>query len=260
MIRVLRHFLVLLLLSSCTRPAPRSPLAWQAALPGLEYALVEVPAGADAQPVALHVVRLDPRRWALRVVTPAEMGKPLGSPADFLQAVPGAVAAVNAGFFDPAWKPLGLLVSAGKQLSPLRHVDHGIFAVAAGEPFLRHARDWKDVQGLDFAVECGPRLIVEGHALTFKAGTARRTVIARDGLGRVLLIATAGVIGLQDLSRFLLRSQHDGGPGVTDALNLDGGPSTMLEVSAGQVHSLVPTPVEVPVGIVVAPKTAPASP
>ena len=251
---MLLRFALICLLSACARPPERVPLAWQAALPGLEYAHVEVPAGTDAQPVAVHVVRLDPRKWSMRVVTPQQMGKPLGSPADFRAVVPESVVAINGGFFDPQWKPLGLLVSAGQVLSPLRRVDHGIFAIAAGEPFMRHARDWKDVQGLDFAVECGPRLMVDGHPLTFKPGTARRSVIARDRKGRVLLIATGGVMGLTELTAFLQRSPADGGPGVTDALNLDGGPSTMLEVDAGAVHVLVPTPVQVPVGLVVAPR------
>lgn len=246
--------LTCLLVAACTRAPERERLAWQDAAPGLTYAHANLYAGADQQPVAIHLLRLEPRRWQLRVVTPAQMGRALGSPGDFRAAVPGAVAAVNGGFFDPQYKPLGLLVDQGQTLSPLRHVDHGVFAIAGQQPLLRHARDWKDLPELEFAVECGPRLIVDGKPLTFKPGVARRTALGLDSQGRVLVVVTEGVVGLQELTAFLVRSELDGGPGVQDALNLDGGPSTMLEIDAGPVRANVPTPVQVPVGIVVAPR------
>lgn len=254
LLKNLLQLLALLLLPACT-PRPReAPLVWQTALPGLEYALATVPTGQDAQPVTIHLIRLVPRQWQLRVVTPAQMGKPLGSPSDFRATLPHSVAAINAGFFDPDFKPLGLLVDNGQQISPLRHVDHGVFAIVAGQPVLRHAREWQKPEALEFAVECGPRLVVEGQPLTFKPGTARRTVLARDGQGRVLLVVTEGVMGLADLAKFLTQRQYQGGPAVTDALNLDGGPSTMLELEAGKLRARVATPVQVPVGIVVTPR------
>ncbi len=253
----LKHLLLLLLAltpAACTRAPARGPLAWQTALPGLDYARAELLVGQDQQPIGIHLLRLEPRQWRLRVVTPEKMGKQLGSPADFRGAIPGAVAAINGGFFDPAYKPLGLLVDDGQTLSPLRHVDHGVFGIAAQQPLLRHARDWKDLPELEFAVECGPRLLVDGQPLTFKPSLARRTVLGYDSHGRVLLVATEGVIQLSELTDFLRRPEHDGGPGLSDALNLDGGPSTMLEIDAGPVHASVPTPVQVPVGIVVSPR------
>jgi uncharacterized protein YigE (DUF2233 family) len=246
--------LCLALLTACPRAPAREPLLWQEALPGLTYARAEVLEGADQQPVTLHLLRLEPRSWQLRVVTPEKMGRPLGSPADFRAAIPGAVAAVNGGFFDPAYKPLGLLVDNGQTLSPLRHVDHGVFGIAAQQPLMRHARDWKELPELEFAVECGPRLLVDGQPLTFKTGKARRTALGLDGHGRVLLVVSEGVLQLRELANFLRRSEPDGGPGIVDALNLDGGPSTMLEIDAGAIHANVPTPVQVPVGIVVSPR------
>ena len=246
--------LLALTCAACTRAPKREPLQWQAALPGLEYARADVLVGQDLQPVAVHLLRLEPRKWQLRVVTPEKMGRPLGSPADFRAAVPGAVAAINGGFFDPSYRPLGLLVDNGKALSPLRHVDHGVFAIAAQQPLMRHARDWKDLPEVEFAVECGPRLLVDGQPLTFKPGAARRTALGHDTQGRVLLVVSEGVLQLHELTTFLQRPEHDGGPGLSDALNLDGGPSTMLEIDAGPVHVSVPTPVQVPVGIVVSPR------
>ncbi len=240
---------------ACTRVPSREPLQWQKALPGLDYARAEVVTGQDEQPVGVHLLRLEPRKWQLRVVTPDKMGRQLGSTADFRAAVPGAVAAINGGFFDPAYKPLGLLVDNGQTLSPLRHVDHGVFGIAAHQPLLRHAREWNALPELEFAVECGPRLLVDGKPLTFKPGFARRTALGSDSQGRVTIIVSDGVLQLSELTSFLQRGEREGGPGLVNALNLDGGPSTMLEIDAGVVHVNVPTPVQVPVGITVSPRS-----
>ena len=243
--------MLVLVPAACGRRAAPNPLAWRELAGGLSYAEAQLRAGSDKQPVTLHLLRLEPRLWQLRVVTAATSGRPLAGPGEFRAAVPGAVAAVNAGFFDPEYRPLGLLVDRGETLAPLRHVDHGVFGIAAGQPLLRHAREWKDLPELEFAVECGPRLLVDGHPLTFKPGVARRTIIGHDRHGRAVLAVSDGVISLAELADFLGRSGERGGPGLSDALNLDGGPSTMLELAVGGVEVRVATPVQVPVGIVV---------
>ena len=103
--------LLLVLPAACTRHDAPQALAWQDALPGLTYAQAELRVGQDRQPVIVHLLRLEPRRWELRVVTPEIMARPLAGPAEFRAAVAGSVAAINGGFFEPQWKPLGLLVN-----------------------------------------------------------------------------------------------------------------------------------------------------
>jgi len=44
---------------------------------------------------------------------------------------------------------------------------------------VQHVREWQPPPNLTFAVQCGPRLIVDGKPLSFKPGRARR-----DGHGR----------------------------------------------------------------------------
>ena len=128
-------------------------------------------------------------------------------------------------------------------------MDHGIFTIADSVPGLQHARSYKKPARLDFAVECGPRLVVDGSPLTFKPGVHRRTVIGHDRQGRVLLLVTAGVIGLADLAAFLARPEAQGGLGAIAALNLDGGSSTMLDLDHSAASVTVPAPVRVPIGL-----------
>jgi uncharacterized protein YigE (DUF2233 family) len=72
---------------------------------------------------------------------------------------------------------------------------------------------------------------------------ARRTVVAQDRRGRILiLVAPRGALSLHELARFLVESDLD----LDAALNLDGGFSTGLWVRAYdesvEIDSLVPVP------------------
>lgn len=243
--------LTLALLGGCARSAKAKSVQWRQAAPGLEYSQVTLREDPTAAEVSVHFMRVDSKRLALQVVTaPADLHLPLSDAASFRKAAHG-LAAINGGYFDPQFKPLGLLVSQGQELSRVRHVDHGIFYIADGRAGLQHARDWRAPQHLEFAVECGPRLLVDGQPLGFKPGAARRVAIGADAQDRVVLAVTEGAMTLAELARLLAAPEPRGGPGLTMALNLDGGSSTMLDIDAGPVQIALRSAVQVPVGIAV---------
>jgi uncharacterized protein YigE (DUF2233 family) len=203
-----------------------------------------------------RIYPLDPAEVSLQVVeAPLDLARPLANAVDFRKAVHG-YAAVNGGYFDPQFKPLGLLVSQGRELSRLRRVDHGIFYLAGHHAGLQHARQWQPPADLEFAVECGPRLLVDGKPLIFREGVARRVAIGADAQGRVVLAVTEGVLTLTELATLLAAPADKGGPALVLALNLDGGSSTMLDVDAGPVQAAVRSAVQVPVGLAVVPRPA----
>lgn len=248
----------------CQRAEPRQPLQWRTALPGLEYARTHSATSDGHTAAAVHLLRFDLRRFELAVVRGADFGRPLADAAAFREQARG-VAAINAGYFDPQYKPLGLLVSGGRELAHLRRVDHGVFAIAAGRAFVEHARAWQAPPDLQFAVECGPRLLVAGRAQHFrKDDLARRVAIGRDGEGRVVLAVSDGVVSLANWAITLGQRQDAGGPQLTDALNLDGGSSAMLDIAAGDLRVGVATAVQVPIGLAVVarlpPETGPQGP
>ena len=198
---------------------------WRAISPGIEYRRLRIPA-SDATDIAeLHALRVDPGRCRLRVVC---AGTGRTAPVRELAARYGALAVINGGFFDPQFRPLGLRVSHGEQLRPLRRADWGVFLVRAGRPAIVHTRDYHPA-GVTEAVQCGPRLVVDGHATRLKKQSARRACIGIDGRGRVLLVVSQGAdVDATNLARALSAPDTGAGLGCHDALNMDGGPSAQL--------------------------------
>ena len=200
------------------------------------------------------MLRFDPRRWRTIVVGPETIGEAVNDAGVFRRAVDG-VAAINGGYFDPQLRPLGLLISEGKQRSRLRKVDHGVLTIDRdGGVQLQHAQTFSQPANVDFAIECGPRLVVDGRTLTFKPGIARRTALGFDRTGRVHWAVTENVVSVADLAAFLQRPAGNGGLGLHQALNLDGGSSTMLDIEAPQTKVSVRSSVRVPVGLALVPR------
>lgn len=236
----------------CSRvAAPSQVVDWRSLRPGLSYAAVSIGIDNGDHRASAHVVRFDPSRYELQVVLAAETGASLAQASAFRQAAHGLVA-FNGGYFDHQWRPLGLLVSRGAELSPLRKVDHGVFALARHAALVRHARQWLAPPDLEFALECGPRLLIGGQAPHFRsADRARRTALALDDRGRVVVAVTEGVVSLAEFANWLSKPATAGGVGATEALNLDGGPSSMLEVAVDATFAQVLAPTPVPVGVAI---------
>lgn len=136
---------------------------------------------------------------------------------------------INGGFFDDQKKALGLTMSNGIRLSALaKKMSGGIVAIAGdgkrAELFETETFDPPD--GLKFAVQCRPRLVVRGQA-NVKSDDGQRSertaLCLRDGGKTVEAILVRGGEGgpsLFTLGKWLVTH------GCEDALNLDGGPST----------------------------------
>lgn len=242
-----------LLLLGCVKSPPPGPVHWTALASGLHWASTWALVGPDKLRVPVYLLRLQPQRFRLAVVRAADHGRTLWDAEGFRTAA-GALAAMNAGYFDPQWRPLGLLVSDGNQLSRLRRVDHGVFSIAGGRVALDHARQFQPPADLEFAIECGPRLVVDGAPLHFKPGTDRRVALGKTASGDVVLAASDGVLSLAEWAGLLAAPESAGGAGLVDALNLDGGSSAMLSVADGAFHFDLRSAVQVPVGIVVFPR------
>lgn len=246
--RTLAAALVALVVTSagCVRERKPQPVQFAELAPGVAYATLRVEPGDGSQGSDVHVLRVDPKLAELVVVHDPKLTDAVG----FRKAA-NALAAVNGIYFDPQFKPLGLLVSEGVELSRLRRVDHGVFALAAGRPSLQHAKTYTKPADLEFAVECGPRFVVAGDVQQVRESFARRTVIGSDRDGNVLLAASVGVLRLRDLARTMVAPQEVGGVAATDLLNLDGGSSTMFDMEVGRLRVKIHSPIRIPVGIAV---------
>jgi uncharacterized protein YigE (DUF2233 family) len=144
------------------------------------------------------------------------------------------VLAINGGYFEPSFQPSGLLRLDGKDLNPLaaEGVLSGIVALDEMGRLRLLPRDGA-LDGVRSAIQAGPFLIDPGGALGVnpRPAAARRSVIAMDDHGRVLLLATGPLTLHQVASLLHDQSRVFGMERIERALNLDGGPSTGLSLA-----------------------------
>jgi hypothetical protein len=242
---------VLSLLSGCTLGAPTAnPPAptiapvntgWETLAPGFERRMLQ-PNG-DGGLVQLLALRIDPTLYTLRAHY--RPGDPL-TLAGWRDALPGAVAFVNANFFDAARQALGLVVTDGAAYGQSFVNMGGMVEVRSGYPRLRSlANEPYSGEALEQAVQGFPMLVINGQpAFTNPQGdrASRRTVVGQDTYGRILLISTPSLFGIKlvDLSAYLPTADLN----LVTAVNLDGGGSTLLWIAASpyQIYSFDPVP------------------
>ncbi|MEJ5309392.1 MAG: phosphodiester glycosidase family protein [Anaerolineae bacterium] len=220
---------------------------WQRVQPGIEVRSLNVAVGTDVERVT--VTRLDPTAVVFRVLYAP--GAPALVSAWAQQS--GAVLVVNGGYFTEEQIVTGLTISNHERFGTPYGDFAGMFAVTGtGETSVRWLRAWPydPSEPLREAVQCFPVLVKPGGVMGFPADAddgrpARRTVVAQDDSGRILLlIAPRGFFSLHTLATWLVASDLN----IDTALNLDGGASSGLWMSnVAQIDSLTPVPVVIAV-------------
>ena len=189
----------------------------------------------------------------------------------------GAAVVLNAGYYGAGGRPLGYFRSGGRVFNA-RVLYRGrrialhfgaLFTVAreGGAPAIVSRGRFREADAAE-ALQAGPLLVKDGAPVPGLARyreyarPARRTLLALDACGRLLVLVseseTRGVSWCE-LQKYLLLPESRGGPGVRDAMNLDGGASSQLWAHAGGREILIPGR-PVPAFVVIAPRRAGASP
>lgn len=221
------------LLGGCLAPngavlTPTAVAGWETLAPGLERRFFRP--GGDYPLTQLVALRIDPAYYSFRVHY--RPGAPLTLDG-WIAELPGAVAFINANFFDAHGQALGLVVADGIPYGQAYAGMGGMLQVQNGgvrvrstivEPYLGEA--------LEQAVQAFPMLISNGQAAfanTQGDRISRRTLVGQNSAGRIILMATPSVIGIKlvDLSSTLASFDLN----LVTAVNLDGGGSTMLALS-----------------------------
>ncbi|HSP45914.1 MAG TPA: phosphodiester glycosidase family protein [Chthoniobacterales bacterium] len=139
------------------------------------------------------------------------------------------VAGVNGGYFDPQNAPVGLLISDGKLIAPLRKARllSGVLMAAKGRVELLRAAEYSSRKTATAALQCGPFLVDGGVAVTGLNNTrpARRTFVLTSGPDRVA-IGFCSSVTLAELGEILATAPLAPDLKVRRALNLDGGSSS----------------------------------
>jgi len=200
---------------------------WEQLQPGLERRTLEIK--EDGQYLdSVYILRLEPKYFQFGVAY-----EPQGLTLESWQSQSGALIVINGGYFrleDEVYIPNGLTVIDGIAMGSSFGDFGGMFTVLETGPELR----WLAEQPYDAnssllaALQSFPILVKPGGELGFGAEhednvQARRSVIAQDQAGRILLmVAPQGNLTLHQLSTYLTNADL----GIDIAINLDGGPSS----------------------------------
>jgi hypothetical protein len=202
-------------------------VTWSGVAPGVDHLRLEPP-GPRAE-----LLRFELGRFRAALDVP---GAGSSHTARQVLEASGAAAVVNGGFFDPEGRSLGLRISEGRVLVPLRkRVDWGVLVVRSGRGQIVHSRDFRlepgDAEQIEAALQVGPRLVVAGRPTRLKPQSAVRSAVALDQSGRRLtLVATLDSVEASVLAETLA------GLGFEDVLLLDGGPSSQLCARIGELR------------------------
>ena len=214
---------------------------------GIEHATFEVDP-PNSEPFSGHAFRVDLEAAQLRLV--AAGASPTRRRVQDIVASYPAVVAVNASFFDTENRAMGLAVYDGSVAAGSKLRNWGAFAISDKARIVLGA-DLQEPVGHRLIVQGIPRLVVAGQIPSLKPQIAERTAVCAGGSVVVLVVSTRAES--TPFARFLAERPDKGGLGCSDALNLDGGPSTQLVVRLPSLSLSVPGGWGVPNALVVAP-------
>ncbi|MHA7840699.1 MAG: phosphodiester glycosidase family protein [Gammaproteobacteria bacterium] len=223
---------------------------WQKLSPGLDYAVI--PLLKNTSHGKLHAFRIDPNRYTFQVLQAKDYYLNTAT-AYTLGKQNNALITINAGFFNPADKPLGLRLSEGNVLNPLKNISWwGIFYTEREYPRIVSRRTFHKNPQMNFAIQAGPRLVINSHIPPLKEDYAERTVLGITTDNRIIVAVTDNApVTTEQMAQLLLASSEKGGLNCKDALNLDGGSSSQLYAHIKNFYLYVPGFARVPDVIIV---------
>jgi uncharacterized protein YigE (DUF2233 family) len=222
---------------------------WVTTKPGVEIRYEDWKSPGNNEDT-VTIVRLDLNKVRLKIGY--QPGKPLAMDAWMNQEQ--ATAIINGGYFDQNNQTTALVVSDGQAYGTSYNGFGGMLSVdAQGYIRLRSLSQYPydpNSEQLTQATQSSPMLMMNGKRTQFNANAAsqRRSVVAVDTQGRLLLIASPGsAFSLDELADLLTSSDLS----IKTALNLDGGASTGLYVNAGNQHVTIDSVTTLPIVIIV---------
>jgi uncharacterized protein YigE (DUF2233 family) len=210
-------------------------LEWETLGPGLDYTTITPIAGLTSG--KLNVFRADLKHFQLKLAYTQSYFS-FVSNVEELVLQNHAVLGINGGFFGENLKPLGLRINQGKVLNTLKSTSWwGVFYIKGQFAFIDSLKNFRYQEDIDFAIQAGPRLIVDGEIPHLKPGIANRTAIGITRNGKIIIAATSNLsITTEDLAHILRNDLN-----CISALNLDGGNSTRMFAAINNFRLHVPS-------------------
>jgi uncharacterized protein YigE (DUF2233 family) len=192
---------------------------------GLEHRYVVAEHSETGERASLEVAVFSTKSYRLRVID-----QPNEPRVDLEEAMSRGnfLAAVNGGYFDPDYKPIGLLVVDGAVIAPLQKARllSGVLSASAKKVQISRVAEFSMAQKPDAAVECGPMVVDLGKSVRGLESTrAARRTFAVVGAGDKAALGFCSDVTLADLSNILATVLTPDFK-IQRALNLDGGSSS----------------------------------
>lgn len=194
--------------------------------PGMK--LFQMTAENDQMSATLHVALFSGRQFDFRVIDRPDKSAPrlVRTMTEFHKE---AVLGVNGGYFDPAFRSLGWVVSEGSELSPRRRAGlmTGVLLAGGRRPQLLRMHELKPDAHAVEALQAGPFLVDRGSPMPGLNAIKRaaRTFVGTDGANSWIL-GVAFAPTLAEAASLLATPDLIGSFKPQRILNLDGGRST----------------------------------
>ena len=196
---------------------------WRKIAPGIEYQDLD---GSFLTPWShIHAFRINLKENELSLVSAKDLSREHASVYEYAQHS-NALLAINGGFFDGNYQPLGLRIHDRHQENPTKNISWwGIFYVKNQKAYLTSAGQYSPNRQIDFAIQSGPRLLINNRIPPLKPGRAERSALGITHDGRVIVLVTDNMpLSTTELAQ-LMKAQP---LNCENALNLDGGSSSQL--------------------------------
>jgi uncharacterized protein YigE (DUF2233 family) len=200
-------------------------------LAGVVHRQIILENSATNQSATIDVALFSTKSCTLRVID-----QPASPRSDLAQAMrqKGWLAGVNGGYFDPDYAPIGLLISDGKMIAPLRRAKliTGLLAASPRKVQILRLREFSQQEEFSAAVQSGPFLVDLGRTVRGleTTRTARRTFAAVGSVNRAALGFCSNV-SLSELAKILATTRLAEDFRIERAINLDGGSSSAFWVA-----------------------------
>lgn len=203
----------------------------------------------------LKLLKLDPALYDTEIAMPKDKGKKALSARDMAKES-GYSAAINAGYFDENYMPLGYFRTKTRKINgyigtPI--IYSGMIVFKNGSAAIMH-RDAFNPAEWDEAFQAGPRLIAESKPTSGLENTidyskkSRRAGLGFDSRGFIIAVVTAGgtTASWKQMTDTLLKSRHIG---IKSFINLDGGTSAQIYAHSGRKTEIDERAAAVPAAI-----------
>ena len=234
--------------------AVRNPGAWKPLDSGIEQRKMTLERSDASYSFDLNLVRFGPHRFLPRIISSGQF-QLKSADAKTLAQRSGAVATINANYFDEKGKPLAFLKTANQEInrSVSKHALYtGVFGVQDSTPFIVHRDDFQLTDAQE-AIQSGPLLLKQGAPVPAISGAgrySRRAVIGMDKQQRLIVGVTDTVLGGLSFAELQeLFSRPEWQLETTELLNLDGGGSAQLYIKTRSHEEFISGNSEVPVVI-----------